>query len=44
MSSLSLAKANRNAEKQFSLTLSIKLLPTPEQTALLEEQCADMCN
>ena len=35
MSSLSLAKANRNAEKQFSLTLSIKLLPTPEQAALL---------
>lgn len=32
-----ITKANRDAEKTFSLTLKIKLLPTPEQAALLDE-------
>ena len=31
-----ITKANRDAEKTFSLTLKIKLLPTPEQAELLE--------
>ena len=31
-----ITKANRDAEKTFSLTLAIKLLPTPEQAELLE--------